>query len=447
MLFLGLIIAVIILAVNNNKLTKKNEEYRSLLIKNGLLKEEVITSEGEVLVKVKPEDEEELVPVKPVEKSKPKVIKEKPKYSDKEIKNSSILIVGSILVVLSALIFVMLGVFYGASAIAKKIKLNQTYKAFHYITLAYIPITLLSLCVFDLIGSYLSWGGDGDTLYLAICSLIVTAIYYIDSKDKNSKLIGIFSILFLMLGILFTNIYFDTRFETLLFSIVLLGVVFTVLHKTGNYYINESINKIGLYIIMFGTLAAQLLAGLVILLFGDVILLGVVDSLLIIYLLYYGAKMSKHEKAFFAVYPLLFASACLNMTGLVEQTALKEAIMLFSFIAVALYDTKRFKKITDSTYYELLGCSVILYIFTLFGDSIPSYFVLLAFLGITLLYHLNDPKTYKLYFTAVITHMLLVNVVTYYDWSMVTAGYVILVSLVLSLLYKSEFTKILRYTK
>ena len=63
-----------------------------------------------------------------------------------------------------------------ASIIAKKINLKQTYKAFHYITLAYIPITLLSLCVFKLIGPYFSIGCEGSSLYLSICSFIVCAI-------------------------------------------------------------------------------------------------------------------------------------------------------------------------------------------------------------------------------------------------------------------------------
>ena len=122
------------------------------------------------------------------------------------------------------MLFVMLGVFYGASAIAKKIKLEQTYKAFHYITLAYIPITLISLCVFDLIGDYFSWGCEGDAFYLGVCSFLVTAIYYFDAKKKDSKLIGIFSILFLMLGVILMNIHFDVKFETVIFSISLLGL-------------------------------------------------------------------------------------------------------------------------------------------------------------------------------------------------------------------------------
>ena len=154
---IGLIIAVIVLASENKSLRKQLESYRKILQEHGLLKNGIIVQDNNVKEESKPTNQIIKEEKKVIEKP---IIETKPKYSDKEIKNSSILIVGSILVVLSALIFLtttwdvtnnivktmmlfaMLLVFYVASYIARKINLNQTYKAFHYITLAYIFINL-----------------------------------------------------------------------------------------------------------------------------------------------------------------------------------------------------------------------------------------------------------------------------------------------------------------
>ena len=97
------------------------------------------------------------------------------KYTDKEIKNSLILIIGSVLVVLASIIFLtstwnvihnvvkigvlifMLAVFLAISYISDKyLNLKQTSKSFYYIALAYIPIILLSISIFELFGNYLS---------------------------------------------------------------------------------------------------------------------------------------------------------------------------------------------------------------------------------------------------------------------------------------------------
>ena len=99
---IGLIIAVIVLASENKSLRKQLESYRKILQEHGLLKNGIIVQDNNVKEESKPTNQIIKEEKKVIEKP---IIETKPKYSDKEIKNSSILIVGSILVVLSALIF------------------------------------------------------------------------------------------------------------------------------------------------------------------------------------------------------------------------------------------------------------------------------------------------------------------------------------------------------
>ena len=95
-------------------------------------------------------------------------------------RNTLILISGASLVILSAIVFLLstwnaipellktatlsmlIVVFLGFSKIAKnKFKLNSVANTFYYIALAYIPIVLISISFFKLLGNYLSIYGDG----------------------------------------------------------------------------------------------------------------------------------------------------------------------------------------------------------------------------------------------------------------------------------------------
>ena len=452
---IGLIIAVIVLASENKSLRKQLESYRKILQEHGLLKNGIIVQDNNVKEESKPTNQIIKEEKKVIEKP---IIETKPKYSDKEIKNSSILIVGSILVVLSALIFLtttwdvtnnivktmmlfaMLLVFYVASYIARKINLNQTYKAFHYITLAYIPINLLSLWVFKLIGEYLSIDGEGALLYLSICSFIVSSIYYVDSKRRESKPIGIASILLLLLGVIFIDMKLEVRFETYVFSIMLVGIVLTLLHKLKYYYISESLNIIGLNIILFGLLYIHVIGSLAVLIFDHAIFLSIVNTMLLMYLMYYSSKNTNTLKIYGSIYPLFVFLAFLNLSGLIEQVFLKEIIMLSSFVLVCAYDLINNEKIKNSTYYEVMGASLILYLFTHVENSIPSYTVILSFLIISILFNLYDEekKPYKMYFISTLTYLLLLDFVNYYDLSMLFMGYITLAIISLVMLLKNK---------
>ena len=170
------------------------------------------------------------------------------KYNSEDAKNNAILITGSIFIVLAAIIFLtstwriipsvikttvliaLVGVFLGASSIAKKVfNLKQTSKAFYFIAMAYIPICLASISIFGLIGNYLSISGEGKYIYLYLASIVLSLIYYTEyyrNKYKSMYILNliaqVFSVLFGMLILNATAIY--TCIAILIYNILLVFV-------------------------------------------------------------------------------------------------------------------------------------------------------------------------------------------------------------------------------
>lgn len=156
-------------------------------------------------------------------------IKPKEEVSPEEKKNNAILITGSVLIILSAIIFLtttwntsanylktlvlvfMFIVFFTTSKIADNIfHLKKTSKAFLNIALSYIPILFFSISLFGLFGDYLSFNGEGRNVYLSISALITSIIYYINSSNWNNKFLTSGFYLFLGIFVLcFIRIFTD----------------------------------------------------------------------------------------------------------------------------------------------------------------------------------------------------------------------------------------------
>ena len=193
LIVLGMIVAIIILSVNNHSLKEELEKLKQQIVRNVNFcpKCGADYRNYNVFIKfctkcgfnflnpppVQIQPEITNITTKTQEKTNST---EKQKYTDKEIKNSWILTIGSILVVLSAIVFLastwdfthnvvktavislMLVIFFGISNIAdKKLNLKQTSKTFYYIALIYIPIVLLSIYLFSLFGDCFSFYGEG----------------------------------------------------------------------------------------------------------------------------------------------------------------------------------------------------------------------------------------------------------------------------------------------
>ena len=174
---------------------------------------------------------------------------EKKKIDDKEIKNSLILITGAVLIIIAAIvfltstweftldivktmvIFLMFGVFLAGSHIAKKyLGLEKISKAFIYIAFSYLPLALFSICLFGLLGHYLSYQGAGKYVYLAISSIILSIVYYLYMKKNNDVLIAIYSLVFQLLSCAFIGLFIKEDVHLVLLALSLFVLLINSLH-------------------------------------------------------------------------------------------------------------------------------------------------------------------------------------------------------------------------
>lgn len=256
----GLIVIIfIIYAVNasntinklreeNKKLSKEIKKIRELLdsrenilgdenlnseeiLRNNINKEKSVSSvqsQNNVNEKVK----------KVLTKEEKEILRQKNEKAERERKNTSILIIGALLIVLAAIVFLgstwnsisnilktmvivlLVGVFLGASKIAKeKFKLEKASNTFFYIAMAYIPICLLSFSLFGLLGSYFSIFGEGRYTYLALSMFFTSGIYYINYKNRKTNGLLYGTILSQVLALILVALIFEK--SILLISIVL----------------------------------------------------------------------------------------------------------------------------------------------------------------------------------------------------------------------------------
>ena len=159
----------------------------------------------------------------------------------KERKITWILSTGVILVLLAAVVFMVstwamipnfvktlvlvatAGVFYAAGGVSKKIlNLEKTSFAFTILGNLYLPISLVSISFFGLIGDYFSIGGVGQSLYFAVVCLISSLVY------------------------LYTLKIYDNKFLTWLLMLADLGIVISIVS-----FFTNNINVIYLTLILY----------------------------------------------------------------------------------------------------------------------------------------------------------------------------------------------------
>ena len=161
--------------------------------------------------------------------------------SNDDIKNTCILVVGAILIVLAAVVFLtsefgnnilktavlilLFGIFYKFSNVAeKKYHLNKTSKAFFYISMAYIPICLISFCVLEIMGEYFSLHGDGVYMYCSFSMIVTSIVYYFMYKIQNAKGLFASSILAQLVSI----VLFFVTFENNIYIVMIAFLVYNI---------------------------------------------------------------------------------------------------------------------------------------------------------------------------------------------------------------------------
>jgi len=255
-----IIIFLIILMIENSNLRKENSELkRKLGIEGQVINTSVNNNINEVKQNVSPNTVNNVN----VNNSVPKSV------DNKQSNSASLFIVGAILIVLASLIFIgstwdlipgliktiiliMFQLFFNlmSNVCRDKYKLEKTSNLFFYLVLIFVPIITLSLALFNVVGPYLSVGGEGFLLYVAITFLISDFIYKCVQTDR--KIIKKFGVVSEILAIVYLLVYLKFEFINMMFVLAIYNViVFILLH--GNYLKKEDYKVIN-DILFYGNL-------------------------------------------------------------------------------------------------------------------------------------------------------------------------------------------------
>ena len=177
----------------------------------------------------------------------------KKERQEREAKNTTILIVGAILIVLAAIVFLMstwntvsnviktvvlvllIGVFLGASKIAKEeFKLEKASNTFFYLAMAYIPICLISCSIFGLFGQRLSIYGEGRFTYLAMSMVFTAGIYYINYKIRKSDVLLAGSILSQICSVILFGLIFSSNISLIFILLLIYNIALIKLTKNNS---------------------------------------------------------------------------------------------------------------------------------------------------------------------------------------------------------------------
>lgn len=273
--FIGLIVAVIILASENNKLKDENNKLKKELSKyrnnsqdeNEKINEKLYnTAQATKNSTVSNNINTSIRTTANIQNRVSQRQVKKQKMTKEQSKNVMILISGAIFIILSAIVFLMstwnvipniiktmvfvllIGVFLGASKIAdKKLKLKMTSATFYYLAMAYIPIMLISIWGFELFGKYLSIHGDGSYIYLTLMSIVVSSIYFSESKKRKGIILLIPSSIFQILTVIFGVLIFSKNSNIVwtglfIYSAIVSTTLYTIKKKKyRHFYINYSL--------------------------------------------------------------------------------------------------------------------------------------------------------------------------------------------------------------
>lgn len=439
---IGMIIAIIVLSVNNHNLKEELYELKQSISKkinfcpkcgadyrayNGVIK--FCTKCGFNFLNPPPISQVSNVIVQAPQENR--VVIEKEKHSDKEIKNSLILTIGSILIVLSAIVFLastwkithnvvktavislMLIIFFGISNIAeKKLNLKQTSKTFYYIALIYIPIVLLSISLFSLFGHYLSLYGEGKYIYLMLSSILVSIIYYFVSKRKNNSTIFVFSFIFQLLTIIFLVLIFTNNFSAIMLGLISYIIVIDLLYVFNKFYFNKNIHLRLINVFNIAFISLIIFTSLFKINITVLEIINLIVSLVSLYI--FLIKIWNKYKVYQYLYPLFIIFTFTSFSRLFENSMFSQALVLSSFATIVLCDIFKYHRINIISYVEILITFSLFGIFWLIQGSVDvvlldAYIIFGIISLISLINYIYDGK-YKQFssFTFIINLMIFI---------------------------------------
>ena len=412
-----IVFLVIYLIVKNNELTVENRMLKEQLNKKGskgakeskdilYIEKEEVTQDPEPVkiqietVKVSPPKEQILAE----KKVKPKV--KVKKYNEQEIKNTTILSVGAILVILSAIIFLtttwntslniiktlviflMFLVFLGSSYIADKyLNIKQTSKIFLYLAFSYLPLVFLSISLFELLGHYLSYFGPGKYVYLAMSTIIISIIYYYYMLRKKDIFFAVGSIIFQVFSVILLVLILTTNINAILFGISMYILILNYLYYNKKYYYNKNMHLTIIETIISSLAIITLFSPYV---FKEYLSIDIYHILLLISL-YFNicillTKNNKTKEYINIASPIMMIYIFTNIGYLMNQDFIGyQLVLLIGIIINYLIELISSKDISIENYVINSIVLMVIYLLTFTQNNvIPSYYLLLLQILITM---------------------------------------------------------------
>ncbi len=382
--------------------------------------------------------------------------KPKEKHTEKEIKNSLILITGSILIIISAIFFLtttwnithnfiktiviilMLFVFLEASHIADKyLNLKQTSKTFFYIALAYIPIILISISLFSLLGNYLSIYGEGKYIYFTLSSILTTIIYYQNAKKNNSKLLEIASIIFSIISVFFLTRTITGNSTTLLIALSIYTIILTILYDKRQKHITPSILSKTIKVLIPSLTIIMIHNNFWSILHNEVTIIEVLLEISMLYLIYYYlVNIKKKEKIFNIILPIYIILTCLTFAYLFPTFIVKQILTIISFLIIYLYDMNKNKKISTESIIEITIAGIILYNVTIMNKIVgikilPTYSIPIVIFILSLICYNFTNKENKKISAYILTASLIITIIDILTYYSLSINYLLIISLII----------------
>ena len=420
--FLALLVAVIVLAVKNSRLSDENTKLKQasgkqckkcgMNLSNFPDNAKFCPSCGVDLingsVNTSVPDTKPIVnnSVPSTVSNTPVVKKKNITIDEKGIKNSFILIAGALLIIISAIVLLtstwnyshdifktliitfMFVVFLGSSYIAKdKLELNVISKVFLYIALAYLPLIFLSISLFSLLGDYLSIHGDGKYIYLTISSIILSFVYYFEMKKNKDVLISLYGNLFQLLSVIFLTLIFSNNIFVIIFVLSIYTLVYAYFNTQNNYYYSLKIDKVLLSIYTISFFSISVMSSI----FNTINIFYILSLFIDIVITYFiSVKLNNDRKSYNIIYPLLIIFICLNIPSLFNNKSmfLYLVFILIGSIFIFILDYINNNKVNILNYIYITVISSILYLISLYScDSITLTLFLFGYLLLSGLYY------------------------------------------------------------
>ena len=386
MFTLGLIVLVVMLIIENDKKNKQLTELYKELCK---IKKQVDPQSTQVIAKNEAKKEENQT-IQTIQTQKKEIVHK----NKQDINNTLILIVGSVLIILAAIAFLlttwnftnnliktvtislMLLVFKGIEHISKdKLKLPKTAKAFRYISLAYFPIVLLSISFFNLLGHYLSLYGEGRNIYLTITSIITTLVYYIDYKKENDKITEIASIIFSCISIISLVTIFSKNPNIIVTSLLLYSILYSILHLKNIDIYDKNIQKLSVCIIIISSQIIAFNNNLNNIINNKIYFIDNISNILIFINFYIlMTKIIKRKDIFNIIYPILTIYTFFSASLIFNSFQITKIYIIASCSLLYIYAITQKESLNDISF-ETLTAMTILFITSIFQKESYNFII------------------------------------------------------------------------